>query len=58
VILGDDQSVGGRALAGDVKVDNLSLNLTERLACESERREESSGLNEGKGDSGREGRLA
>lgn len=25
VILGDDQSVGGRALAGDVKVDNLSL---------------------------------
>jgi hypothetical protein len=25
VILGSDQSVGGRALAGDVKVDNLAL---------------------------------
>jgi hypothetical protein len=25
VIFGDDQSVGGRALAGDVEVDNLSL---------------------------------
>lgn len=25
VILGSDQTVGGRALAGDVKVDNLAL---------------------------------
>ena len=34
VIFGDDQSVGGRALAGDVKVDNLSLIvLHDVLAC-------------------------